>query len=257
MRSQKPHLPGLAREVVAFVHAVERARYEEELDDLDAELAHREHNFLRVLWGAIVENFRLARLARARGIVGDIEWACRTDVINRSCRTISQLAGETGYLTVPPEFTPVNNWSSQVAKELASAIRNAFRSTRHDALRHLAHFLPRYVIDLVRRNIVPVTVTTVIFGWAITAFIDWRHIGKWTLVGLILVGVSKFGPTVYKKYNKAKWLEQHRTAVEKGARNLYRAFQAFLPERAFLDAMQKMTDPTKRRELAPDAPPEP
>ncbi len=248
------HVPGIAREAAGFLREIDQAQYKEAIDDLDSSLARREQNFGKLLIGAVLENYRLARLERARGRVGDLKWALSTDSILRGCLTISQFAGEDGYLTSSPKLTRVHNWSSQVSNDLARSMKSAFRQTKRNVLRHLVHFWPRYLLDLARQNFVRLIVIIIIFGWLVGFIMEYDHISVLTLVGVILVGLSTLGPIAFELIFKRQWLETHRRSVHSASTHLYVSFLHFVPERAFLEAMHKMSD-EKYRKLLAEMPP--
>lgn len=246
--------PSLAREAAGFLQEVATARYREAMADLDLQLARRELNFLLVLLAAIVENLRLARLERARGRVGDVEWTLGLERIRRNLSTVDRLTGGGGYLTKPPEFQFMTDWSSKVGDDLARAIAGSLRARRRDVVRQIAHFLPRYALDAARRNWFRLLVVGVVFGWLVNFVKDWAQISTFTLVGVALLAIGKLGPIVFEKMLKQRWLEAHRTAVRRATFRLYYAYAGFIPDRAFLDAMHELSDDAVRRELWPKAP---
>lgn len=254
LESRRTDATSLAREAAGFLEQVATARYGEAIAELDAELARRERNFLLVLVAAIVENRRLAQLERARGRLGDIEWTLGVDRIRHNGSIIDRLAGDGGYLTEPPRFEFMRDWSSHVGNDLARAISNSLRSTRRSVWTRIAHFLPRYLLDAAWRNSARLVVVTVGFGWLINWIVALAHISTFTIIGLILFAVAKFGPIVYERMFKQRWLEAHRKAVRRATFRLYYTFADFLPDRAFLDAIQELSDEAVRRELWPKSP---
>jgi hypothetical protein len=248
--------PSLAREAARFLGEVQGARYREAMADLDFQLARRELNFLLVLLAAIVENRRLARLERARGRLGDVEWTLRVERIRRNLSTVDRLTGEGGYLTRPPEFEFMTDLSSQVSGDLARAILRSLRARRRDVLRQFARFLPRYGLDAARRNWFRLLVVSVVFGWLVNFITETAHVATFTLLGLALLAIGKLGPIVFEKLLARRWLEAHRAALRRATFRLYRAYAEFIPDRAFLDAMHELSEEKVRRELWPAAPEE-
>ena len=251
------HVPGIAREAAGFLREIDQAQYKEEIEDLDSSLSRRELNFGKILTGAVLENYRLARLERARGRVRDIQAALSTDLILQSCLTVSQLAGKEGYLTNSPNLTRLHNWSSQISNDLARSIRNAFRQPERKVLRHLVRFFPRYLLDLARRNFFRLIVIIVVFGWFVGLFIEYDPISVLTLAGVILVMFSTLGPMAFERIFKRKWLETHRLTVRSAATHLYISLLYFIPERASLQVMHKLSDEENMLKLSAKMPPGP
>ncbi|ATQ67706.1 MULTISPECIES: hypothetical protein [Methylosinus] len=245
--------PSLAREAARFLVEIRDARYREATADLDFQLARRELNFLLVLLAAIVENRRLARLERARGRLGDVEWTLRVERIRRQLATVGRLTGESGYLTQPPEFEFMTDWSSQVSNDLARAILGSLRGRRRDVARQIAHFLPRYGLDAARRNWFRLLVVSLVFGWLVNFIMQLAQVSTFTLLGLGLLAIGKLGPIVFEKLLARRWLEAHRAALRRATFRLYRAYAEFLPDRAFLDAMHELSEEQVRRALWPAA----
>ena len=254
LRSNATHVPGISREGAAFLRATDKAQYEDGKDglaELDISLARREQNFCRILVAAVLENYRIARLVRAQGRVGDLTFTLLADSISRSCLTVGQLAGDDGYLINPPELAPVLRASSETSNGLARSIVDASRSIKRSIPGHLVRFMPRYLLGLARRNYVRLVVTVGVFGWLFAVIAEVAGISPLTLFGVAFVAAGALGPNIFERISKRRSLELHRRAVHSATTALYLSFVNFVPERAFLDTMLAMSDEERLRELFP------
>jgi len=247
LREATPHVHLASREAEELLKSTALAEYEDRLAELDRSLAHREINFCRILLAAIIESYRIARLERAKGRVGDLKVTLGCELIFRSCLTVNQLAGSGDYLISTRESTPITHGSSSVANEMARATLAMTRQLRRRAIGHFGRLLPRYAFDVIRRNWVQFFVGMVVCGWLLSILSDWAKVSAATINGFLIAIVGWILPLVFEKLRKRKWLELHRNAIQSGVTTLYLSFEKFLPERSILDSLHELTDDRKLR----------
>jgi hypothetical protein len=250
LSKQHNHVQHVAREAWEFIQKVRWSQYGEEMEELDLDLFRRERNFAKLLANAIIENRLLARLEEAQGPVGDLEMTLSRDKAIRSSITVDQLTGKEGYLTRPPTPIKKQTVSSRIGKLAARIILDSFRENRKQIRTQLVRFYSRYVVDLVRRNYFNVLLTVGVGELGLELIIHEGHFSPVGLGGLLII-TSAIVVRLYEWLSKRHWHEVHRLFVVKAATNLYVSLMEFTPQRAFLDAMYDLSDPTKRKILFP------
>jgi hypothetical protein len=253
----RPHVRLASGEGARLRSAVSSAEYEEGKDglsELDSSLGQRERNFCRLLLGAIIESYRITRLVRAKGRVGDLNFTLSAETISRACLTVGQLSEHEDYLITPRKWERFHSASSSVSEGLASSVLAMTRQMRRRAVLNFRSFLPRYAYDLIRRNWLRVFVAVVGFGWALAILSELAHVTAVTLVGFLIAVAGWLGPIIFERIFKRQWLNSHRKAIQAGTTNLYVSFLQFLPARAILNSLYDLTDDEKVRELFRPAP---
>ena len=244
LKSLRIHVPQIAVEGARFQRTVDKAQYGDVLDELDAELARREHIFGKILIGTIVENWRFVRLERAKGRVRDLEDAVRTDQISGLFLSSFQLAGTKGYLTEPREVRVfADNSFSTIANALAYEAWRASQSIRRKVVRLLILFYLRYALDAIRRQYLRVFVSLGLAGLGMGYFIEVGELRVWGLGGALII-CGAVGVWIFERVGKSRWLNIHRRAIRSAATNVYSSFLIFVVEYAYLDSIYKLGSKT-------------
>jgi hypothetical protein len=242
-------LPKMAAEADSFIQMIEVTEFDEALDRLDRELAHRERNLAKLLIGVLNDNRRIVRLEHARGRVADVESALSNQKILRLLSLIDRIAETKGFLTHAPEVSRLHHNSSIISDAYARSIGESFKPIRQKLPHNLLRFSSRYVIDFVRRNRIRVFVS-VILVLVIEFIIHAGELLPWGLGGLLAVG-GLVATWLFERICKPQWTRLHRSLVQNAALALYDSFARLSADLAYTDVVHELAfDETKRQELA-------
>jgi hypothetical protein len=230
-------------ELCGFLERILGARYAEELDEIDGELARREATFRKLLFGYLRESWLIPRLIRAKGEVSHLETRLGFRSIHKNSMSIAQLAAEGGFLIdVRDEIVPYDTRS--IDRELASATERGFRYLRWQGVKMFFWFLVRWLIDLVRRHAIAVGVALVLM--AVTgAMTDGMGFG-WRTLGAFIIGIAGLiAEWTFARLFDETAKEMHRRYLWRATHWLYLAYVDVTLGQAALDAAQKTLEKTE------------
>jgi hypothetical protein len=239
-------VPSIASEAARFIEKIDKARYQEELDELDRELFKSEQNFGEYLWNALYESWWLVSLERKRGKIADIESALNSGNIYRGFRDMDQLLGNKGYLTDPPKVIRKDDNSEVISRELANATSHSLDRSKRQIRNFLVAFSTRYAWHFIRYNLDYVLVIFVAIPFAIELFIQTNELSILNITDLRAIGIvfllAGLGTKIYEKACGPRWRERHRRAIRSAAMKLYSSFVDYRIERAPLDTAHVLSD---------------
>jgi hypothetical protein len=231
------YVPHFAREATGFTQKIDEAKYDEGLHELDSDLAHRERVLGKWLVASILDNWRHARLERAKGRVKELEFAVTDYDWRRITLSAGVLADETEFLTEAPKLEFRLHWLfRKIYKDSAHEIWKSARGIRRRLGYYLIRFYPRFLIDVIRRKRDYVLITVGLFGIGIAALIEALHLTVWGLGGVLIV-LGAVAPWFFEKVFKRRWLETHRKLLRTAAVNIYIWWLQFMVDRAYLDSV--------------------
>jgi hypothetical protein len=235
----RAHARTIAIEAASFLSQIDDARYREQLDEIDLDLARRERILLKILIASLMENRNLVRLNRLSGRVVDFKRAILRGQTASSKRAFQQVMGEKGYLTEPPDKIRKSKVFQKYRKGTARAISRAASSTRKNLLAALLRFLPRYVLDIIRRNLFYVIIGCGVFVFGPEVVIHYKKWHNWTLRLVIFLMVVYLADRIVDRFLENWRNRMHRKQLTVATRSVYLSLIDFIVESAALNSLHQ------------------